>query len=170
MMGLAQKNFDEKQKKHLSESSLKDESNVNESFSSVDEVIADFLLKDVVFSTETLKSKAYEFICRLFLAAREGHLCLESLEEIELDSTLITKVSKDHLTTTLKTPICKFKNLYYLRRYWIQETFFLHNFLKIIHQKPTLNINQIIVDKLIAQYQEEKKNITRTSPSYSHSS
>jgi len=165
MSGIAQKLFMEKGGKSLGKptpsptsaitwAALEEKISLDE-IAYVDYALAQQLLRHHPDADE----KAAALICQLSSAAREGHLCLENNDNIDLPPSLITHYQSHHLNLTSfpATPLCRMGNLFYLQRYWVQETLFIENFLKIIKSTPTLKIDQNKVQERVSALQMDKR-------------
>lgn len=119
----------------------------------------------------------------LSLAAREGHICIsidkaiitpspEQLCENDLGSKLsnlilkgienlpkylFTDVSQSNVTECPLTPICKYGPLYYLQRYWRQETAIIKTYHALADSVPSIVLDMAIVEKSLMRMLEEKK-------------
>jgi len=65
----------------------------------------------------------------------------------QLPSFLVTLVPKTYLTEP-ETPICQWGDFFYLQKYWIYESLFLHHFNQHLQEKPAISIdyNQVKLD------------------------
>lgn len=157
MLGFAQKLFLEKGGKSFWRASPKSEDTLQDldEGAYIDSVLIEQLLQD----HPEIDEKVAQLIYRLSAAAREGHLCLEYADPINLPPSLITHYSADHLNNPSfpTTPLCRFENLFYLQRYWVQETLFIQSLLRMIEFSPTLKIDALKVQERLDALQNDKK-------------
>ena len=164
MLGFAQKLFLEKGEKSFwrasQKSLLKEDGLLDlDEGTYIDSVLVEQLLQD----HPEIDEKVASLIYRLSAAAREGHLCLEytdaDLDSLNFPPSLVTHYSADHLNDSSfpTTPLCRFENLFYLQRYWVQETLFIKSLLRMIEFSPTLKIEAFKVQERLNVLQNEKK-------------
>lgn len=164
MSGLAQKLYMEKGGKALTRFVPMGPSTINwtdleekistEEIAYVDYALAQQLLREY----PEANTEVAALICQLSAAAREGHLCLESSERTVLPDSLVTVYrSQSDWKVFPTTPLCRCGNRFYLQRYWVQETIFIENFVRMLESTPALKIDPDKVQARVNALQAEKR-------------
>lgn len=71
------------------------------------------------------------------------HLIQEGASK--LPKNLFTEVTSHQIEKIPKTPLCRFGNYYYLQRFWVYESFFLHNFRQVDQSEPKITFDSHII-------------------------
>lgn len=128
------------------------------------------------------------FLCHLLKASRSGHLCVcldkhhlspapqELWFEDSPSDALIQLLSQMHegivlLPTTVlsdltdgghpETPVCRFRNAFYLHKYWMHETLFINHLTRLLEAHPSLMPNRDHANGSVDQLKREGKLVTK---------
>lgn len=121
-------------------------------FSFIDYAFAEAVLRNYPVADE----KAAAFLCRLSLASREGHVCLQVDKEEGL-ALLPEGVISDALDDAIPlTPLCRYKDFVYLQKNWVHESLILKNFKRLLNANPEIALDIEIAKAKALHLMEEK--------------
>lgn len=141
-------------------------------FPYVDYAFAQHILNEIPDACEEVAA----LVAYLSFTAREGHLCIriepgsvfpdtrqffegtgsQKLSSLilqgvcQLPDSLLADVSSASLSECPHKPICRSGPLFYLQRYWRQESIVLERFAKIAKGSPALEINQNTIEDTLS--------------------